>query len=206
MKLELKDIPFEIIGSASSYSLSFTVEGQELVSIYTTNASEMGCLFDYILGFKPYKSGYISIDGAVVDTQSAAYFRQSMAFVPTYFCEYKESVVDLFHLHLKANDNKEAHCKEQLKQILKEIGIDKEILKQKYCSLTPFEQQAILLCFSIVSPKDLVLIDHLWCDEENEEHTIVQYLLNKIREQGSGILAVTSSEILANSGTKRINV
>ena len=129
-----------------------------------------------------------------------------MAFVPTHFCEYKESVVDLFHLHLKANDNKEAHCKEQLKQLLKEIGIDKEILKQKYCSLTPFEQQAILLCFSIVSPKDLVLIDHLWCDEENEEHTIVQYLLNKIREQGSGILAVTSSEILANSGTKRINV
>jgi len=89
---------------------------------------------------------------------------------------------------------------------LKEIGIDKEILKQKYCSLTPFEQQAILLCFSIVSPKDLVLIDHLWCDEENEGHTIIQYLLNKIREQGSGILAVTSSEILANSGTKRINV
>ena len=166
----------------------------------------MGCLFDYILGFKPYKSGYISIDGAVVDTQSAAYFRQSMAFVPTHFCEYKESVVDLFYLHLKANDSKEAHCKEQLKQLLKEIGIDKEILKQKYCSLTPFEQQAILLCFSIVSPKDLVLIDHLWCDEENEEHTIVQYLLNKIREQGSGILAVTSSEILANSGTKRINV
>ena len=166
----------------------------------------MGCLFDYILGFKPYKSGYISIDGAVVDTQSAGYFRQSMAFVPTHFCEYKESVVDLFHLHLKANDNKEARCKEQLKQLLKEIGIDKEILKQKYCSLTPFEQQAILLCFSIVSPKDLVLIDHLWCDEENEEHTMVQYLLNKIREQGSGILAVTSSEILANSGTKRINV
>ena len=206
MKLELKDIPFETIDSTSSFSLSFTVEEQELVSIYTTNASEMGCLFDYILGFKPYKSGYISIDGAVVDNQSAAYFRQNLAFIPTHFCEYKESVIDLFQLHLKANDNKEAHCKEQLKYLLKEIGIDKEILKQKYCSLTPFEQQVILLCFSIISPKDLVLIDHLWCDEESEEQTIIQYLLNKIREQGSGILAVTSNETIANNGTKRINL
>ncbi|EFC71348.1 ATP-binding cassette domain-containing protein [Prevotella sp. oral taxon 299] len=206
MKLELKDIPFETIDSTSSFSLSFTVEEQELVSIYTTNASEMGCLFDYILGFKPYKSGYISIDGAVVDSQSAAYFRQNLAFIPTHFCEYKESVIDLFQLHLKANDNKEAHCKEQLKYLLKEIGIDKEILKQKYCSLTPFEQQVILLCFSIISPKDLVLIDHLWCDEEGEEQTILQYLLNKIREQGSGILAVTSNETIANNGTKRINL
>ena len=206
MKLELKDIPFETIDSTSSFSLSFTVEEQELVSIYTTNASEMGCLFDYILGFKPYKSGYISIDGAVVDTQSAAYFRQNLAFIPTHFCEYKESVIDLFQLHLKANDNKVAHCKEQLKYLLKEIGIDKEILKQKYCSLTPFEQQVILLCFSIISPKDLVLIDHLWCDEESEEQTILQYLLNKIREQGSGILTVTSNETIANNGTKRINL
>ena len=206
MKLELKDIPFETIDSTSSFSLSFTVEEQELVSIYTTNASEMGCLFDYILGFKPYKSGYISIDGAVVDTQSAAYFRQNLAFIPTRFCEYKESVIDLFQLHLKANDNKEAHCKEQLKYLLKEIDIDKEILKQKYCSLTPFEQQVILLCFSIISPKDLVLIDHLWCDEESEEQSILQYLLNKIREQGSGILAVTSNETIANNGTKRINL
>ncbi|MGP1590752.1 MAG: ATP-binding cassette domain-containing protein [Prevotella sp.] len=206
MKLELKDIPFETISSASSFSLSFTVEEQELVSIYTTNASEMGCLFDYILGFKAYKSGYISIDGAVVDTQSAAYFRQNLAFVPTHFSDYREGVIDLFQLHLKANDNKEAHCKEQLKYLLKEIGIDKEILKQKYCSLTPFEQQVILLCFSIISPKDLVLIDHLWCDEESEEQTILQYLLNKIREQGSGILAVTSNETIANSGTKRINL
>ena len=166
----------------------------------------MGCLFDYILGFKPYKSGYISIDGAVVDSQSAAYFRQNLAFIPTHFCEYKESVIDLFQLHLKANDNKEAHCKEQLKYLLKEIGIDKEILKQKYCSLTPFEQQVILLCFSIISPKDLVLIDHLWCDEESEEQSILQYLLNKIREQGSGILTVTSNETIANNGTKRINL
>ena len=206
MKLELKDIPFETIDSTSSFSLSFTVEEQELVSIYTTNACEMGCLFDYILGFKPYKSGYISIDGAVVDTQSAAYFRQNLAFIPTHFCEYKESVIDLFQLHLKANDNKEAHCKEQLKYLLKEIGIDKEILKQKYCSLTPFEQQVILLCFSIISPKDLVLIDHLWYDEESEEQSILQYLLNKIREQGSGILTVTSNETIANNGTKRINL
>lgn len=206
MKLELKDIPFETIDSTSSFSLSFTVEEQELVSIYTTNASEMGCLFDYILGFKSYKSGYISIDGAVVDSQSAAYFRQNLAFIPTHFCEYKKSVIDLFQLHLKANDNKEAHCKEQLKYLLKEIGIDKEILKQKYCSLTPFEQQVILLCFSIISPKDLVLIDHLWGDEEGEEQSILQYLLNKIREQGSGILTVTSNETIANNGTKRINL
>ena len=117
MKLELKDIPFETIGSASSYSLSFTVEEQELVSIYTNNASEMGCLFDYILGFKPYNRGISVLMEPLLTPNRQPISDRVWLFVPTHFCEYKESVVDLFHLHLKANDNKEAHCKEQLKQL-----------------------------------------------------------------------------------------
>ena len=78
MMLELHNVT---IGELIS-SLSLTVNDGQLLTVVGSEGSGKTTLLRAILGFIPVDKGHISIDGELLTTRSAVWFRRQMAYVP----------------------------------------------------------------------------------------------------------------------------
>ena len=67
---------------ATAADINLVVDAGEMLCIYTWSSAKRQAIVHTLLGLQPLKSGFMSVDGDVIDERSAAYYRSHTAFVP----------------------------------------------------------------------------------------------------------------------------
>lgn len=81
--LEIKDGELSgILSSTPTSPINFKLNAGESLCIYAWEQPIRQVLVDTIVGLRPLKKGYFTMDGDIIDSQSVAYFHQFFAFVP----------------------------------------------------------------------------------------------------------------------------
>ena len=62
--------------------INLVVDAGEMLCIYAWSSDKRQAIVHTLLGLQPLKSGFMSVDGDVIDERSAAYYRSHTAFVP----------------------------------------------------------------------------------------------------------------------------
>ena len=81
--LEIKDGELSgVLSSTLTSPINFKLNAGDSLCIYAWEQSLGQALVDTVVGLRPLKKGYFTMDGDLIDAQSVAYFRQKFAFVP----------------------------------------------------------------------------------------------------------------------------
>ena len=67
---------------ATAAGINLVVDAGEMFCIYAWSSDKRQAIVHTLLGLQPLKSGFMSVDGDVIDERSAAYYRNHTAFVP----------------------------------------------------------------------------------------------------------------------------
>lgn len=67
---------------ATVADINLVVDAGEMLCIYAWSSDKRQAIVYTLLGLQPLKSGFMSVDGDVIDERSAAYYRSHTAFVP----------------------------------------------------------------------------------------------------------------------------
>lgn len=67
---------------ATAADINLVVDAGEMLCIYAWSSAKRQAIVHTLLGLQPLKSGFMSVDGDVIDERSAAYYRSHTAFVP----------------------------------------------------------------------------------------------------------------------------
>ena len=67
---------------ATAADINLVVDAGEMLCIYAWSNDKRQAIVHTLLGLQPLKSGFMSVDGDVIDERSAAYYRSHTAFVP----------------------------------------------------------------------------------------------------------------------------
>lgn len=67
---------------ATAADINLVVDAGEMFCIYAWSSDKRQAIVHTLLGLQPLKSGFMSVDGDVIDERSAAYYRTHTAFVP----------------------------------------------------------------------------------------------------------------------------
>ena len=67
---------------ATAADINLVVDAGEMLCIYAWSSAKRQAIVHTLLGLQPLKSGFMSVDGDVIDERSAAYHRSHTAFVP----------------------------------------------------------------------------------------------------------------------------
>lgn len=67
---------------ATAADINLVVDAGEKLCIYAWSSAKRQAIVHTLLGLQPLKSGFMSVDGDVIDERSAAYYRSHTAFVP----------------------------------------------------------------------------------------------------------------------------
>lgn len=67
---------------ATAAGINLVVDAGEMLCIYAWSSDKRQAIVHTLLGLQPLKSGFMSVDGDVIDERSAAYYRTHTAFVP----------------------------------------------------------------------------------------------------------------------------
>ena len=67
---------------ATAADINLVVDAGEMLCIYAWSSDKRQAIVHTFLGLQPLKSGFMSVDGDVIDERSAAYYRSHTAFVP----------------------------------------------------------------------------------------------------------------------------
>ena len=67
---------------ATAAGINLVVDAGEMLCIYAWSSDKRQAIVHTLLGLQPLKSGFMSVDGDVIDERSAAYYRSHTAFVP----------------------------------------------------------------------------------------------------------------------------
>ena len=67
---------------AMAADINLVVDAGEMLCIYAWSNDKRQAIVHTLLGLQPLKSGFMSVDGDVIDERSAAYYRSHTAFVP----------------------------------------------------------------------------------------------------------------------------
>lgn len=67
---------------ATAADINLVVDAGEMLCIYAWSSAKRQAIVHTLLGLQPLKSGFMSVDGDVIDERSAVYYRSHTAFVP----------------------------------------------------------------------------------------------------------------------------
>lgn len=62
--------------------INLMVDAGEILCVYAWRSDKRQAIVHTLLGLQPLKSGFMSVDGDVIDQRSAAYYRAHTAYVP----------------------------------------------------------------------------------------------------------------------------
>ena len=102
--LEIKDGELSgVLSSTLTSPINFKLNAGDSLCIYAWEQSIRQALVDTVVGLRPLKKGYFTMDGDLIDAQSVAYFRQKFAFVPRQLDFPLETVEELLDYMLSVD-------------------------------------------------------------------------------------------------------
>lgn len=173
---------------ATSADINFSVDAGELLCIYGTQDNYVTAIIRSILGLQPLKSGFITIDGDVLDASSAAYFRSMFSYVPYNLDMPFDKITDV----LSSPVEKENHItKKILKGELERFGVDKAVLNTDYKQLQKHIVQLLLIIVAVLNDRPYLIIDKLY--SELSANLLMPYLKDYAAE-GHSVIIVSDNE------------
>ncbi len=94
--LEFKNVSVRLSSGRLSVPFSLELDGGNVACLSGSAGSGKSLLLMAILGLAPLASGYVTVDGELVTSDSSAYFRRLIAYVPQRMPSLRMKVRQLF--------------------------------------------------------------------------------------------------------------
>lgn len=199
--LELKDVVLKLSGNRTSKPITQVVRTGNVVCLCGAPGSGKTTLLRAIMGLESVTRGFITIDGELVDTGSASYFRQVIAYVPQDLPEFKEEVSDLLKRIFSLNSNRKKCIDE--KAIVKEwsiLGLSPDLLTKKWTGLGDDMRRLILLSVAGLEQRPIILVD-----QPVQSEAVAHYLHDLVRRSpGSEVIYACQDNVLQSDITIRL--
>ena len=173
---------------ATSADINFSVDAGEMLCIYRTQDDYVTAIIRSMLGLQPLKSGFITVDGDVVDASSAAYFRNMFSYVPHDLDMPLDKITDVLSSPFETDKR---ITKKILKGELDRFGIDAAVLDSDYNKLPKYVTQLILIIVAVLSDRPYLIIDKLY--SEITANILMPYL-NDYATEGHSVIIVSDDE------------
>ena len=173
---------------ATSADINFSVDAGEMLCIYRTQDDYVTAIIRSMLGLQPLKSGFITVDGDVVDASSAAYFRNMFSYVPHDLDMPLDKITDVLPSPFETDKR---ITKKILKGELDRFGIDAAVLDSDYNKLPKYVTQLILIIVAVLSDRPYLIIDKLY--SEITANILMPYL-NDYATEGHSVIIVSDDE------------
>ena len=173
---------------ATSADINFSVNAGEMLCIYRTQDDYVTAIIRSMLGLQPLKSGFITVDGDVVDASSAAYFRNMFSYVPHDLDMPLDKITDVLSSPFETDKR---ITKKILKGELDRFGIDAAVLDSDYNKLPKYVAQLILIIVAVLSDRLYLIIDKLY--SEITANILMPYL-NDYATEGHSVIIVSDDE------------
>ncbi len=173
---------------ATSADINFSVDAGEMLCIYRTQDDYVTAIIRSMLGLQPLKSGFITVDGDVVDASSAAYFRNMFSYVPHDLDMPLDKITDVLSSPFETDKR---ITKKILKGELDRFGIDAAVLDSDYNKLPKYVAQLILIIVAVLSDRLYLIIDKLY--SEITANILMPYL-NDYATEGHSVIIVSDDE------------
>lgn len=195
--LELKNVILHTAGGDAQEALSFLVRGGDICVVGGAQGSGKTTLVRSVMGFCPVASGYISIDGELVDWRSARTFRRQTLYIPAHVVATAKdepnpfddlTVMQLLEDLLAMGVNQLRMDKERLLQAWTLLGLDAQIGDRCCAALSAGEMRRALLSIGSQIHRTLVVADDLTAGLTLEEEQNTFKFVRALAESGSAVL------------------
>lgn len=176
--------------------ISFQVNKQEIVGLIGLNGAGKSTTIKHIIGLMEPKKGSIQINGKTIQDDMEAY-RSMFGFIPETPILYDElTLYEHLELTAMAYGLDKKVFEERLTPLLKEFRMEKRLKFFPAHFSKGMKQKVMIMCAFLVEPS-LYIIDEPFVGLDPLGIQSLLDLMNKMKEQGSGILM--STHILATA-------
>ena len=183
--LEIKDGELSgVLSSTLTSPINFKLNAGDSLCIYAWEQSLGQALVDTVVGLRPLKKGYFTMDGDLIDALSVAYFRQKFAFVPCQLDFPLETVDELLDHMLSVNHR--LTC-EQIKAEWLRFGFEDSLFKKPLDELGRNVLQTLLIINAVLLERTYMVLDLR--DDVLLPGQILNYLQGYLHSGGAIIMA-----------------
>ncbi|MEH7343015.1 ABC transporter ATP-binding protein [Bacillus sp. JJ1532] len=176
--------------------ISFEVNEKELVGLIGLNGAGKSTTIKHVIGLMEAHSGTITINGKRFHQDKEAY-RKQFTFVPETPILYDElTLEDHLKITAMAYGLKMEEYKERADKLLKEFRMEKRLKWFPAHFSKGMKQKVMIMCAFLVQP-DLYIVDEPFVGLDPLGIQSLLDLMNKMKENGAGILM--STHILATA-------
>ncbi|MCH1626810.1 ABC transporter ATP-binding protein [Ferdinandcohnia quinoae] len=194
--LEVKNVTGGYTRNPVLNDISFRVNKQEIVGLIGLNGAGKSTTIKHIIGLMEPKKGSILINGKTIQDDMEAY-RSLFSFIPETPILYDElTLYEHLELTAMAYGLEKKVFEERLTPLLKEFRMEKRLKFFPAHFSKGMKQKVMIMCAFLVEPS-LYIIDEPFVGLDPLGIQSLLELMNKMKEQGSGILM--STHILATA-------
>lgn len=160
--LEFKNTSVNLPNGNSSKPFSLVIDKGDVVCFCGSHGTGKSEMLRAILGLEPISNGFITIDGELITTGSASYFRNMIAYIPQNLpherIKVSELIQDVFSLHCNLIPRLD------MRNLLSEwqfIGLDKALLNNTLDNIDNETLQLVFLSFLPSLNKEIILLDNI---------------------------------------------
>lgn len=194
--LELKDVILHSPAGNARRALSFLIRPGDICCVGGETGSGKTTLVRSVMGFCPVASGYLSIDGELVDWLSAPTFRRKIFYIPAEVSaeDGRPSPFDnltvrqLIEAQLQLGINRTHIDNDRLSEAWQLLGLDENIGERMCRDLSASEMRRALLSIGSQIHRDLVVADELTTDLTMEEEQSTSKFVRAMAQSGSAVL------------------
>jgi ABC-type sugar transport system ATPase subunit len=174
----------------TSADINFSVVEGEMLCVYSAEDAYATTLIRSIQGLQPLKSGFVTIDGDVVDVCSAAYFRNMFSYVPHDLNMPLNKITDVLPL---ISDKSNLITKKMLSGEIARFGIDATLLDADYKKLPSYVVQLMLVAMAVLRDSSYLVIDKLY--SEIPANVLMPYLKDFATEGHSVVIVSDNDDV-----------
>ena len=187
--LEIKDgVLSGVEYSKTVAGINFMVEAGEMLCIYAWHDEKRQAIIHTLLGLQPLKSGFFSIDGDVVDSRSAAYFRAHAAYVSRELQFPSMTIGEM--MQMMTIDK--SLTKDKIEEEWNKIGIKGNLWEQAISSVSQMVLQQMMMVVAVMKSSNYIIIDQIQGAVTPE---MIAYLRQYTASGGMIIIATEDEEV-----------
>lgn len=186
--------------------VSFVVQSGDALAV-TGNVESRKALLLAMLGMRPLKSGWASIDGEPITAITGNYFRQFIAYLPDSldFEGLTVQAVAKSLFAIKVNTDY-AYSAKVVATELKRVGVADKCMQKCFDEIEEAEAQRALLVLVGMFERQLLLLDNPTSRQNDAGRSlVVDYIMQK-RTEGVALIVATDDASLLAVCNKRINL
>ena len=186
--------------------VSFVVQAGDALAV-TGSVDARKALLLAMLGMRPLKSGWASIDGEPITAITGNYFRQFIAYLPDSL-DFEGLTVQavaksLFAIKVNADY---AYSAKTVATELKRLGVASECMQKGFDEMEGAEAQRASLVLVGMFERQLLLLDNPTSRQNDAGRSLVADYIMQKRSEGVALIVATDDASLLAVCNKRINL